>query len=96
MVSELTGFAGENDESSEDEYEEYEEDVNDDYGTQDTAYLDACDVLGLEPPFTQSQFKAAYRRAISAVHPDRGGTTQQAQCVNEARARILERAPAFN
>lgn len=91
VVSELTGLAPDNEELDDDEYQEEAENES----GQDS-YLAACERLGLKPPFTQSEFKTAYRRAMSAAHPDRGGTTQQAQVVNEARTRILDHASASN
>ncbi len=46
--------------------------------------FDPYDVLGVPPTATPEQFKAAYRRASSRVHPDKGGTTEQMQEVNKA------------
>ena len=95
FASEVLSGASEADEGldgdEDDGYEPGQEDER-----EHDSYLEACDRLGLKEPFTPFEFKAAYRRAIAEAHPDRGGTTQQAQAVNEARARILERAAASN
>ena len=52
------------------------------------AYAEALILLGLEEEFTHKNFKRAYRRAIMAAHPDRGGTKEKAQAVNKARGVI--------
>lgn len=49
------------------------------------SYEQALVILGLQEEFTQVGFKKAYRKAMMATHPDRGGTKEQAQKVNEAR-----------
>lgn len=49
------------------------------------SYEQALVILGLQGEFTQAGFKKAYRKAMMATHPDRGGTKEQAQKVNEAR-----------
>jgi len=77
------------------EEEDFEEDDDegDGNGNEDgaqQAFDAACARLCLCDPFTQAELKTAYRRAIAIAHPDRGGTTEDSQAVNEARARIVQ------
>lgn len=46
----------------------------------------ASDILGLAPGSTldESTVKAAFRRAAQKYHPDKGGSTEMMQTVNEA------------
>lgn len=55
-------------------------------------YDAACYILGLTPnDFDQSEFKAAYRRAVKLTHPDLGGDVEDAQTVNRS-AEIIRAA----
>lgn len=54
------------------------------------AYQLALDLLGLNEPFDRPTMVKAYRKAIIAVHPDRGGSTEEAQAVNGARDLIVK------
>jgi hypothetical protein len=65
-----------------DENQEQDYDAN---ASADNPYADACTVLHLSPSFTRQEFKVAYLRAISAVHPDKGGSEEEAQTINLAR-----------
>ena len=42
------------------------------------------ETLGIGPNATPAEIKAAYRKASSAVHPDKGGSTERMQAVNRA------------
>ena len=57
---------------------------------QQDSYGDARATLGLPETFTEGEFKRAFRRAIHAAHPDKGGSTAAAQAVYEARERIAQ------
>jgi hypothetical protein len=54
-------------------------------------YEIARELLGLPAAFSQVDLKRAYRRAISATHPDRGGDPRQAMAINQARDLIKQR-----
>ncbi len=49
-------------------------------------------VLKMKPfiPITIESIKTAYKQAMKAAHPDRGGNTEQAQTVNEAYQAVLK------
>lgn len=59
-------------------------------GTADP-YALALDVLGLSEPFDKAMLKRAWKAAIFKAHPDRGGSTAQAQAINAAKDFILRR-----
>ena len=61
---------------------------DDPYESANNVYEDACAVLGLLPGFKRSDFKTAYRRAISGAHPDKGGSEESARTINLARDAI--------
>ncbi len=50
--------------------------------------------LGLKAPCTIEGIKAAYRRRAFEVHPDRGGTPDDFQAVEDAYRRLLREAQA--
>lgn len=52
----------------------------------------ALEVLGLEGNPGRDEILAAHRRLIQRLHPDRGGSKFLAQQLNEAKARLLDRA----
>ncbi|WP_375396697.1 J domain-containing protein [uncultured Sphingomonas sp.] len=56
---------------------------------------DECDaalaVLGLDAAADDAAIRAAHRRLIQAVHPDRGGSADLARRINEARDTLLAR-----
>lgn len=47
-------------------------------------------VLGLNPTATEQDVKEAHRRLMSRVHPDKGGSAQQAAQINRAKDILLE------
>lgn len=50
----------------------------------------ALAILGLEDPTSDEDIHAAYKRLMSKVHPDKGGTALFAQQLNAARTTLLE------
>lgn len=56
---------------------------------------EAAAVLGVPPDAGEDEVKAAHRKLISQLHPDRGGTDYLAAKINDARNIMLEqRGPA--
>ena len=58
------------------------------------AYLteaEARAVLGVPPDADEAQIRAAWKHAMSRVHPDQGGTAGLAIRVNAARDRLLKK-----
>ncbi|WP_448658552.1 J domain-containing protein [Sphingomonas sp. CJ99] len=47
-------------------------------------------VLGVGPDADAAQIRAAHRRLIAAVHPDRGGSAELTRTVNAARDTLLK------
>jgi hypothetical protein len=49
-------------------------------------------VLGVSADADENEIRAAHRRLVSAVHPDKGGSTELTRRVNEAREILLRRS----
>ena len=62
-------------------------------GGQELAMTDARarEILGVDAAADADEIKAAHRRLMAHLHPDRGGSTYLAAQLNAARARLLER-----
>jgi len=52
---------------------------------------EALKVLGLEEGASEEQIRAAHRRLILQIHPDKGGTSYLAAKINEAKDVLLRR-----
>ena len=50
----------------------------------------ACALLGVAPDSDAKAIRAAHRRLIASVHPDRGGTEALAAQINAARDLLLD------
>lgn len=53
--------------------------------------VEARRVLGVGPRANAAAIRAAHRRLLAGVHPDRGGSAELARRVNAARDRLLGR-----
>jgi hypothetical protein len=56
----------------------------------DEALADARALLGLTPEADEEAIRAAHRRLIATVHPDKGGTQALAAKINAARDVLLQ------
>jgi hypothetical protein len=52
---------------------------------------EALKVLGLEDGATEDQIRAAHKRLMLQIHPDKGGTSYLAAKINEAKDVLLKR-----
>lgn len=71
------------------DWRDFDADSNTDDETPMTEAL-ALRTLGLRPDATPEDIKAAHRRLMASVHPDRGGSDQLAAQVNSARELLLQ------
>jgi hypothetical protein len=55
---------------------------------QPTAHNDALTLLNLSPPVIYSDIKKQYKRLASKYHPDKGGSTEKIQQINQAMATL--------
>jgi DnaJ homolog subfamily C member 19 len=51
---------------------------------------EARDILGVGPDASADEIRAAHRRIIAQVHPDKGGTAELTRRVNAARDALLD------
>ena len=52
---------------------------------------EARSILGVGPDATPDEVRAAHRRLLAAVHPDKGGSAELTRRVNGARDVLLRR-----
>lgn len=53
---------------------------------------EALEVLGLEPGAEEADVRAAHKRLLRLVHPDRGGSAWLARRIHQARDTLLDRS----
>lgn len=54
------------------------------------AEREARAILGVGPTADAEEIRAAHRRLVAAVHPDKGGSTELARRINAARDVLLK------
>ncbi|MBX9814378.1 MAG: hypothetical protein A4S12_12580 [Proteobacteria bacterium SG_bin5] len=54
------------------------------------ALAEARAVLGLAGDPSEAEIRAAHRRLVAAVHPDRGGSAELTRRINDARDVLLK------
>jgi hypothetical protein len=54
---------------------------------------EALRVLGLGPDASEAEIRAAHRRLIAGLHPDRGGSSFLAALINRARDVLISKTP---
>lgn len=52
---------------------------------------EAREILGVGPTADAEAIRAAHRRLVSAVHPDKGGSAELTRRINAARDTLLRR-----
>lgn len=62
--------------------------------TRSQALFRARKLLGVEEGASREDIKAAHRRIIAMVHPDKGGSTAQVHEANDARDLLLNALPS--
>jgi hypothetical protein len=84
---------GHPDEQNEDEgayaYDGADNDREEDEEEDEDVYEKTLQLLGLQAGCSLSEFRRAYKRAISRAHPNKGGTHEQALAINTARETIM-------
>ena len=58
-----------------------------------TSPAEARAILGVSAGADAAAIRAAHRRLVTQVHPDRGGSAELARRVNAARDLLLRRTP---
>ncbi|MEL7199912.1 MAG: J domain-containing protein [Pseudomonadota bacterium] len=61
--------------------------------TRSQAVFNARKVLGVEAGASREDIKAAHKRLVAMVHPDKGGSNAQVHEANDARDLLLAELP---
>ncbi len=61
--------------------------------TRSQAIFNARKLLGVEAGASRDQIKAAHKRLVAMVHPDKGGSNGQVHEANAARDLLLDELP---
>ncbi len=61
--------------------------------TRSQAVFNARKLLGVEAGASRDQIKAAHKRLVAMVHPDKGGSNGQVHEANAARDLLLDELP---